>query len=139
MNVERTINICGKEVFMCYCAATETGYETISGKSSIIFVPKVIKDANGKVQTVEPNCNMADCITLAVAGIIASYDFRNQEAPITSQDILYHAAPQEVQNLITSILEMRNEWYQVPAMIKKEDGSQDQDSEAAGDSDNQKN
>ena len=139
MNIERTINICGQDVLMCYCAATETGYETISGKSSVIFIPKVIKDAKGQVQTVEPNCNMADCITLAVAGIIASYDRRHQEAPITSEDILYNAAPSEVQNLITAILEMRNEWYQVPNMIKKEDGGPDQDGDAASDSDNQKN
>lgn len=134
--VERTVKICGKEVLMCYCTATETGYETITGKSSVIFIPKVTKDDNGKIISVEPQTNVADCISLAVAGIIASYTRRKEKAPITSDDILYDGTPEEVQNLIKVILEMRNEWYQVPSLIKKEN---DQDQDNNSDSDDQKN
>lgn len=121
---------------MCYCTATETGYETITGKSSVIFIPKVTKDDNGKIISVEPQTNVADCISLAVAGIIASYTRRKEKAPITSDDILYEGTPEEVQNLIKVILEMRNEWYQVPSLLKKEN---DQDQDNNSDSDDQKN
>lgn len=123
---------------MCYCAATETGYEAISGKSSVIFIPKVTKDDKGNITSVESQANVADCITLAVAGIIASYTRRKEKSPITSDDILYEGTPEEVQNLITTILNMRNEWYQVPSLIKKEDGT-DQSQDGNTDSDDQKN
>lgn len=136
--VERTVKICGKEVLMCYCTATETGYEAISGKSSVIFIPKVTKDDKGNITSVESQANVADCITLAVAGIIASYTRRKEKSPITSDDILYEGTPEEVQNLITTILNMRNEWYQVPSLIKKEDGT-DQSQDDNTDSDDQKN
>ena len=127
MNIEKTIHICGKDVLMRYCTATETGYESISGKSSVIFIPKAVKDNSGNIISVEPQTNIADCITLAVAGIIAAYSRLHQDAPITSDDILYDATPDEVQNLITVILEMRNEWYQVPNVVKPEDSITEQD------------
>lgn len=134
--VERTVKICGQDILMCYCTATETGFETITGKSSVIFIPKVTKDDKGKIISVEPQTNVADCISLAVAGIIASYTRRKEKAPITSDDILYDGTPEEVQNLIKVILEMRNEWYQVPSLINKEN---DQDQDNNSDSDDQKN
>lgn len=123
---------------MCYCTATETGYEAITGKSSVIFIPKVTKDDKGNIISVEPQTNIADYITLAVAGIIASYTRRKEQAPITSDDILYDGTPEEVQNLITTILDMRNEWYQVPSLIAKEEG-QEQDDSPDSDSEEQKN
>lgn len=123
---------------MCYCTATETGYETITGKSSVIFIPKVTKDDNGNIISVEPQTNVADCITLAVAGIIASYTRRHEQAPITSDDILYDGTPQEVQDLIKAILDMRNEWYQVSSLVVQEN-SQSQDDSPDSDPDEQKN
>ena len=49
MATEKNIQICGKQVTMRYCAATETGYEKISGKSSAIFVPEIEKDEDGNI------------------------------------------------------------------------------------------
>ena len=50
MKVEKTINICGMDVRMRYCAAAETGYETLSGKSAAVFAPIEVKDENGEEQ-----------------------------------------------------------------------------------------
>lgn len=116
---------------MCYCTATETGYESISGKSSVIFIPKITKDEHGNIQSVTPQSNVADYITLAVAGIIASYTRRHQDAPISSEDIMYEASPEEVQDLIRNILEMRNEWYKVPILVKPIEGEQEPESSDA--------
>ena len=50
MNIEKTIQICGKDVIMRYCAGAETGYEILAdGKSSEVFAPTVAEyDENGK-------------------------------------------------------------------------------------------
>ena len=50
MATEKNIQICGKQVTMRYCAATETGYEKIAGKSSAIFVPEIEKDEEGNIK-----------------------------------------------------------------------------------------
>lgn len=127
----KTITICGKEVELLYCAATETGYESISGQSSEIFIPDVIKDANGEPQ-VKMRATTRDYIQLAVAAIIAASTFRGQETPVTADDILYRANPKEVTELITAVAELRNAWYQIPSVIKPDDDApqgQDQDAQ----------
>ena len=50
---EKTIQICGKDVQMRYCAAAETGYERLSGQSSDIFVPEVERDDEGNITNVK--------------------------------------------------------------------------------------
>ena len=105
----KTITLCGKEVEVIYCAATETGFEKLRDKSMEVFAP-----SDNIVATTE------DYIALGIAGIIAAYTRRGEDAPVTSSDILYDATPTEVQTLIVTILELRNEWYQVPAVVKPE-------------------
>lgn len=117
----KTITICGKDVEMLYCAATETGYESISGQSCEIFIPEISKDKKGKEQ-IRMRATTRDYIQLAVAAIIAASTFRGQEAPITADDILYSASAQEVTNLITAVIELRNAWYLMPSVVKKDDG-----------------
>ena len=48
MTSEKSIKICGKKVKMRYCAATETGYEQLSGKSVATFIPTFGKNENGE-------------------------------------------------------------------------------------------
>ena len=68
MTTERTITLCGKQVKMRYCAATEIGFETLTGKSSAIFVPEVIKDKKGKIKEVKQHATLSDFTNLAIAG-----------------------------------------------------------------------
>ena len=104
---EKTIKICGHDVQMRYCAATETGYERISGQSSDIFVPDVEKDEEGNIIQVTQKAKADDYIKLAIAAIIAAYARQDQDPPITADDIIYDAEPDEVQQLITSVMELR--------------------------------
>lgn len=49
-----------------------------------------------------------------------SLRMRWRGTPIKSEDLLYHASREEVQNLVTTVLQMRNEWMEVPSTIKPE-------------------
>ena len=127
----KTITICGKDVELLYCAATETGYESISGQSCEIFIPEISKDNKGKEQ-IRMRATTRDYIQLAVAAVIAAYTRKGEDAPVTADDILYNATSQEVTKLITTVIELRNAWYQVPSVIKPEDDTQkDQKEESA--------
>lgn len=131
MTTEKTIQICGKEVAMRYCAATETGYEKISGKSSAIFVPEIEKDEDGNIKSVKQNAKTEDFVILAVAAIIAAYQRKKEDAPITADDIIYDANPEEVTELLKTICELRNEWYNIPAVVNTDENMTDDEKEAA--------
>lgn len=110
---ETTITLCGKEVKMRYCAATEIGYEELTDKSSAIFVPEVIKDKNGKIKDVKQNANLNDYIKLSIAGIIAAYP-DGEEPPVTAKQIVNEATGEEITSMVTAIVKLRGEWYRIP-------------------------
>jgi len=116
---EKTIQICGKDVKMRYCAAAETGYELMTDKSSTVFSPVVTEyGEDGKpLKVSQPEANTFDYINLAIAAIVAAYERENQEPPITSKEILMDATPAEVTELIKTVLELRMKWYNIPAVV----------------------
>lgn len=122
---------------MRYCAATETGYETISGKPATIFMPDITKDDKGNIISIETKAETEDYIKLALAAIIAAYARDNQKAPIQSEEIMYDAQPQDVILLIKTVTELRNEWYDIPSIIKPDENQTDENRDA--DKDNPKN
>lgn len=125
---EKKITICGQEVRICYCAATENGFEQITGKSISIFVPTFGKDEEGKTIIKEPAKAMTgDWMFLGVAGIIAAYSRDNQEPPVDTDKVLFDATPEDVSNLITAIVELRNKWYKVPEVVPKDEQPADEE------------
>lgn len=121
MNNEKTITIQGKDVRMRYCAATETGFTSISGKDASVFSARQLYNDNGEKDGIAPpEATTEDYITLALAAIVAAYARTGDTAPVTSDDILYDFTPAEVQLLIATVAELRLEWYRVPEGIKQE-------------------
>lgn len=117
----KKITICGKEVELFYCAATENGYERISGGKTIgVFIPTFKSDGDGN-QVIDklPEATNEDYMLLAIAGIVAADTYHKRESVISSEDILYNATPTERRLLIDTILELRNEWYEVPKIINE--------------------
>ena len=118
---EKIINICGKEVGMIYCAATENGYEEIAKQSIGVFLPEFGTDGNGNTIVVEPpKAHIGDFVSLAYAGIVAYYARQKKDVPVSVEEILYKISPAERNELITSIVELRDEWYKVPEVVKPE-------------------
>ena len=119
MIAEKTITICGKEVKMRYCAAAETGYESLAGKPSTVFMPIIEgRDADGKPTKVKPSpATTDDYLKLALAAIIAAYARNNEESPVTAEEILYDATPQEINELLLSVAKLRNNWYNIPDVV----------------------
>lgn len=102
MNNEKTITICGKEVKLLYCAATENGFEQLAKKS---------------IGEIDFN-KQEDLLMLSVAAIIAAYQRDKQDAPIESQEILYNAKPKEIIELFKAVLESRAAWYDVHLVLE---------------------
>lgn len=117
----KTLTINGKQVEIIYCAATENGFETISGKSISVFVPKFGKDNEGNDIIVKPaEATIGDVLMLALAGIVAASTRSKTETPIDGDYILYDSTPEERNNLLESIMELRNQWYSIPKVVLDE-------------------
>lgn len=134
---EKTIKLCGKDVPILYCAATETGYERLSGKNIEVFLPTFGKDDDGNVIISEPpKATTEDYLQLSIAAIVAANEAerlaKNMKPdefplPITSEDLLYQAAKSEVTSLITAVIELRNEWYGVSTVVKEPTPQEEED------------
>ena len=101
---EKTITLCGKQVKVIYCAAAENGFETLSGKS--------INDLDFT--------RSQDLLHLALACIIAAYTRDKQGPPISGDDLLFNATPQELTDLYLTVINLRNEWYGVPKVVEEQ-------------------
>ena len=122
MIAEKTIQVSGKDVTLRYCAATETGFEQMSGRSSSIFLPVVVeRNPDGKPKKVTPpSAVMEDYLMLACAAIIAAYARKGEDSPVSVDEILYDAPPSEVKELMTTVIELREKWYAIPEIVKPE-------------------
>lgn len=101
MTTEKTIQILGKDVRLRYCAATENGFEQLRKKS---------------VYEIDFKSN-EDLTALALSAIVAAYARKEEEPPITSEDLLYDAKPTELVELIKTVIELRAAWYEIPSVV----------------------
>ena len=111
---EKTITICGQEVTLRYCAATEKGFEDLQNKnfSQIDFE------------------SSDDMIALGICAIVSSYAYRDKEPPIDSKKILYEATHDELVELVKATMELYVEFNHLPSMVKPDDpaeGESDED------------
>lgn len=129
MNPERTITITHKnadgkleptKVRMLYCAASETGFQDITGKNISVFMPKIEFENGEAVMKEPPAAEDIDYIKLALACIAAAYMRYNEQPPITSEDILYNASRDEVIEMVKAVAQMQQEWMFVPPTIERE-------------------
>lgn len=94
----RVIKVCGKEVGVAYCMATEQAFEELTSKS---------------IRELDANKGL-DLLLLCLAASIA-YDQRHKkDSGLTLDDLMFEAAPAEITSLVAAVAELRNEWYEVP-------------------------
>ena len=100
----KEITLCGQQVKLIYCAASENGFEDLSGKS--------INDLDFT--------KSKDIMNLSLACIVAAYTAEDKEPPVKSEDILYRATSKELTDLYRTVINLRAEWYNVPAIVAEQ-------------------
>lgn len=100
----KEITLCGQQVKVIYCAASENGFEDLSGKKAVDF----------------DHTSNKDMLNLAIACIIAAYAMDEQNAPIESKDLLYKATSDEIINLYRTVLELKAAWYNIPVAVAED-------------------
>lgn len=101
----KEITLCGKQVTLAYCFATEIAFQKYTGVGLDKF------DA----------MNPEHVIYIVLAALLSYYEGEKLEIPVKDTDLMYHATPTELTTALTEVFTLRNEWYEVPKGDEKEE------------------
>lgn len=105
----KEITICGKQVMLAYCFATELSFKNFTGEN--------IEDL--KVTNPE---HVIYLILSAIASYYQSKEYEDEKkAPIVDSDLMYNATPKELVSAANDVMELRAEWYGIPKGDKVEE------------------
>ena len=127
----KEIILCGKQVTLAYCYATEIAYKDMSDEN----IADYIKEAVACIQK-ETDPDVKRTIYAILACMLAYYQSRGEEAPLTDTELMNEAKPAELGTAIFTIIGMRMDFYHVP---KDEPADTVSSGSAAGSEDKGKN
>ena len=117
----KEITICGKQVHLAYCYATEISYKILSDEDISIFIAEVID----KIQNDQmPDIRKAMFLILAAAQAYCEY--AGETCSITSNELMYEMDPTDLGLAIGTILTLRAEFYHLPKDEPKDEPSADE-------------
>lgn len=109
----KEITICGKQVMLAYCFATELVFKKFTGLEIEDFDPT----------------DRDHIIYMILSAIAAYYESQEKEedrkAPIVDTDLIYQAKPKEIIAALQEITKLKAEWYEIPNGDKIEEKSAD--------------
>lgn len=107
--ITKEVTICGKQVMLAYCYATEISYKVLTNENIEVFMGEV-----GEAITKETMPDVKKSIMLILASMISYYDFKDENAPITDKELMTNTTPGELGNAIGVIVGLRHKFYYVP-------------------------
>ena len=108
--ITKEITICGKQVTLAYCYATEISYKILSDEDIIDFGQEVIE----KIQH-EQMPDIRKTIFLILASMNAYYESKGEKAPVSDKELMYECTPQEIGQALGVIIGLRSQFYHVPS------------------------
>jgi hypothetical protein len=105
----KEITLCGKVVTLAYCYATEIAYKDLSDEN----IADYIKEAVACIQK-ETDPDVKHTIYAILACMLAYYQSRGEDAPLTDTDLMNEAKPAELGTAIFTIIGLRMDFYHVP-------------------------
>ena len=105
----KEITLCGKAVTLAYCYATEIAYKDLSDEN----IADYIKEAVACIKQ-ETDPDIKHTIYAILACMLAYYQSRGEDAPLTDTDLMNEATPAELGTAIFTIIGLRMDFYRVP-------------------------
>jgi hypothetical protein len=94
----KEITICGRQVSVAYCYATELSFYKLAG------VPLEKADTS----------NPEHLFAIILSAMLSYYQRWDDEPPVKDTDLLYKASPEELIDAFRVISLLRAEWYKIP-------------------------
>ena len=109
----KEITICGKQVMLAYCFATELAFKNFTGLEIEEFDPT----------------NRDHITYMILAAIAAYYQKREEDAPIKDTDLMYNASPKEIVKTLNEVFKLKADWYELPKGEKVEEQPADDETQ----------
>lgn len=106
--IKKDITICGKQVTLGYCYATEIAYNKVVGEDVLPFIQESVKryeEGQGP--------DRQKTVAFIIASAVAYYQSIGEESPIEADDLLYNANAQEFSQAAATVFELYKEFYEV--------------------------
>ena len=107
--ITKEITLCGKQVTLAYCYATEIAYKDLSNEDMLDYA----KHAVEAIQA-QRDPDIKRTIFTILACMMAFYEDADK-APVKDSEIMKEATPVEIGTAMLTILSMRQEFYHVPS------------------------
>ena len=120
----KEITLCGQQVTLGYCFATEILFNKLSGQYLSDYATHAI-DCIGKQK--DPDTEQT--IYAILACMISYAESQKKEAPLKDTDLMYSAAPAELGIAIFTILELCSQFYHVPESAKQANNEEEEEKE----------
>jgi len=107
--ITKEVTICGKQVMLSYCYATEISYKVLADENIDVFMGEV-----GVALTNETMPDVKKSIMLILASMMSYYEFKDENAPLTDKELMTNTTPGELGNAVGVIVGLRHQFYYVP-------------------------
>ena len=107
--ITKEITICGKQVTLAYCYATEIAYKDLSDEDMFDYAQHAVEAIQAQR---DPDIKKT---ILAIIACMMAYYEDDDKAPVKDVDIMKQATPAELGTARLTILSMRSEFYHVPS------------------------
>ena len=126
----KEITICGHQVTLAYCYATEIAFKDLTDQDITDFMIEAVPQIQAQKM---PDAKKV--VLLIVAALMSYYQSKGDEGektPIEDKDIMYQATADEIGNALGVIIGLRAEFYHIPTG-EPEDKPKDGDAEPKND------
>lgn len=106
--ITKEITLCGKQVTLAYCYATEIAYKEMSDEDIFDYAQAAVEAIKA-----QRDPDIKKTILAIIACMMAYYEDKDK-APVKDSEIMREATPVEIGTAMLTILSMRQEFYHVP-------------------------
>ena len=107
--ITKEITLCGKQVTIGYCYATEIAYKEMSDEDMFDYAKAAVESIQA-----QRDPDIKKTILAIIACMMAYYEDKDK-APVKDSEIMKHATPVEIGTAMLTIPSMRSEFYHVPS------------------------
>lgn len=108
--ITKEITLCGKQVTLAYCYATEISYKILSDEDITDF----IIEASTAIQEKNRMPDIRKTIFLVLASMQSYYESKDEQAPITDKQMMYDSTPEELGTALGVVIGLRTNFYHIP-------------------------
>lgn len=108
--ITKEITLCGKQVKLAYCYATEISYNILSDEDITDFITEAVVAVQDKNRMPD----IRKSIFLVLASMQSYYESKDEQAPITDKQLMYDSTSEELGAAIGVVIGLRTNFYHIP-------------------------